>query len=171
MIEEVPHSEVEERFRQLLERHKRMIRRLCVLYSDGDEQLCRDLIQEAVAGMWLNFSVRQARMWSGAQGAWVYWQTRHFIFNAMRDWHLRERRAGCGGEKAKEEGHVAEENLVDELAADLQGRERQLLELLRQGYRYEEIAAKMGVSLATVKRVRASMVEAMRRRAEELGMM
>ena len=35
----------------------------------------------------------------------------------------------------------------------------------------EEIAAKMGVSLATVKRVRASMVEAMRRRAEELGMM
>ena len=164
------HSDAAERFQQLMERHKRMIRRMCVLYSDGDEQLCRDLIQEAVAGMWLNFSERQTRMWSGAQGAWVYWQTRHYVSHAVRDWHLRERRAGCGGEAAKEEGHVAEENLVDEFAADLQGRERQLLELLRQGYRYEEIAERMDVSLATVKRIRASMVDGMRRRAEELGM-
>ena len=171
MIEEVPHSEVEERFQQLMERHKRMIRRLCVLYSDGDEHLCRDLIQEAVAGMWLNFSVSQARMWSGARGAWVYWQTRHFVSNAVRDWRLRERRAGGSAEEAEEQGEGADVALVDELGADLQGRERQLLELLRQGYRYEEIAAKMDVSLATVKRMRASMVEAMRRRAEELGMM
>ena len=46
-----------------------------------------------------------------------------------------------------------------------------MLELLRQGYRYEEIAERMGVSMRTVKRLRASMVEAMRRRAEAMGMM
>ena len=88
----------------------------------------------------------------------------------MRDWRLNERRAGRGSEEVAEQGEDAEDALVDELAAGLPGRERQLLELMRQGYRYEEIAERMDVSLATVKRMRASMVEAMRRRAEELGM-
>jgi RNA polymerase sigma factor (sigma-70 family) len=167
----VPHSDVAERFQQLLERHKGIIRRMCVLYSDNDEQLCRDLIQEVVSGMWLNFSERQSRVWSGAQGAWVYWQTRHFVFNAVRDWRLRERKSGgSAAVEAEEQGEGAEDALVDELAADLHGRERQLLELLRQGYRQKEIAERMGVSLATVKRVHASMVETMCRRAEELGM-
>ena len=170
MKNNVPHSDAAERFQQLLERHKRTIRRLCVLYSDGDEHLCRDLIQEAVAGMWTNFGERQARMWSSAQGAWVYWQTRHFVSHAVRDWRLNERRAAGGSEEVAEQGEGAEDALVDELAAGLPSRERQLLELMRQGYRYEEIAERMDVSLATVKRVRASMVEAMRRRAEELGM-
>ena len=61
-------------------------------------------------------------------------------------------------------------SLVDELADGLGGRERQLLELLRQGYRNEEIAAKMNVSPSTLKRIRRTMLEHMRRRAEALGM-
>lgn len=161
--------EPSEQFDQMMERHKRLIRRLCVRYSEGDEQLCRDLMQEAVAGMWLRYSEREGRMWSGAQGAWVYWQTMHFVTHAVRDWHLREREA-LQPEADDDEVQESRESLIDELAAELQGRERQLLELMRQGYRYEEIAERMGVSLATVKRVRASMVEAMRRRAETMGM-
>ena len=47
--------EIEEQFVRLMERHNGTVRRLCVLYSDGDEQLCRDLMQEAVACMWKNY--------------------------------------------------------------------------------------------------------------------
>lgn len=162
--------EPSERFAEMMERHKYLIRRLCVRYSEGDEQLCRDLMQEVAVGMWLRYSEREWKVWGGAQRAWVYWQTRHFVSHAVRDWRLRERRAAGGSEEVAEQGEDAEDALVDELAAGLPGRERQLLELMRQGYRYEEIAERMGVSMRTVKRLRASMVEAMRRRAEELGM-
>ena len=74
---------------------------------------------------------------------------------------------GALPETAEEE--CAEEALAMELAGDLTGRERQLFDLLRQGFRNEEIADTMGVSMATAKRIRAGMVESMRRRAEALG--
>ena len=165
-----PTMEPSEQFAEMMERHKYLIRRLCVRYSEGDEQLCRDLMQEVAVGMWLRYSEREWKVWGGAQRAWVYWQTRHFASHAVRDWHLREREALLP-EAADGEVQAARESLVDELAVELQGRERQMLELLRQGYRYEEIAERMGVSMRTVKRLRASMVEAMRQRAEAMGMM
>lgn len=161
--------ETEEQFRQLMERHKGTIRRLCVLYSDGDVLLCRELMQEAVACMWMNYRRREGLLWEAAQGAWVYWQTMHGINHALRGRKLRDRNmvvseVDLAAEPCDEEG------LVDELAAGLAGRERQLLELLRQGYRNEEIAATMGISLSTLKRLRRSMLEHMRQRAEAMGM-
>ena len=75
--------EPSEQFAEMMERHKCLIRRLCVRYSEGDEQLCRDLMQEVAVGMWLRYSEREWKVWSGAQRAWVYWQTRHFASHAV----------------------------------------------------------------------------------------
>ena len=158
--------EVEEQFVRLMERHNGTVRRLCVLYSDGDEQLCRDLMQEAVACMWKNYRRRGGLLWEAAQGAWVYWQTMHGINHALRG-RWRRRDVGAAEEAAEQ---PSDGSLVDELADGLGGRERQLLELLRQGYRNEEIAARMNVSPSTLKRIRRTMLEHMRRRAEALGM-
>lgn len=156
-------------FNRMVERHRNMIRGLCASYSDGDKQLCCDLIQEVLAGMWVRYRERYANMPEAWQGAWVYWQTRHFASLAVRTrcrttLTLRMEMV----ETLAEEVDEAVE-LVDELSEVLVGRERQLLELMRQGYRNEEIAERMGVSLATMKRVRKSMLESMRRRAVEMG--
>lgn len=161
--------ETEEQFRQLMERYKGTVRRLCVLYSEDDMLLCRELMQEAVASMWMNYRRREGLLWEAAQGAWVYWQTMHSINHALRGRKVRDRNlVMTEADMAMEP--CDEECLVDELAAGLAGRERQLLELLRQGYRNEEIAAKMGTSLTTLKRLRRSMLEHMRQRAEAMGM-
>lgn len=161
--------ETEEQFGLLIERHKGTVRRLCVLYSDGDEQLCRDLMQEAVACMWMNYRCREGLLWEAAQGAWVYWQTMHGISHALRGRRRRHAAVALAeNEEAVEPDYDG--NLVDELAAGLAERERQLLELLRQGYRNEEIAKMMDISPSTLKRIRRSMLEHMRRRAEALGM-
>lgn len=159
--------DMEEHFRQMVTRHGGLIRGLCVGYSGGDMERCRDLVQEVTTGMWLRFTRREARMPRAAQAAWVYWQTRHFISLALRRWKTGSMVTGALPETAEEE--CAEEALAVELAADLAGRERQLFDLLRQGFRNEEIADTMGVSMATAKRIRAGMVESMRRRAEALG--
>ena len=61
--------------------------------------------------------------------------------------------------------------LLRAAVSELPDKYRKVIELrYYEDLAYEEIAERMDVSLATVKRVRASMVEAMRRRAEELGM-
>ena len=163
--------ETEEQFVRLMERHNGTVRRLCVLYSDGDEQLCRDLMQEAVACMWTNYRRREGLLWEAAQGAWVYWQTMHGINHTLRG---RRHHGGVALAETVESMEAVEQpsdgSLVDELADGLSGRERQLLELLRQGYSNEEIASRMDVSPSTLKRIRRTMLEHMRRRAEALGM-
>lgn len=152
----------------MVKRHEGLIRSVCVGFSRGDMDLCSDLMQEAVTGMWLRFTHREARMFAAAQGVWVYWQTHHFASQALRRWKTGSMTPGEVPDVAVEES--AEEALAVELAADLAGRERQLFDLLRQGYRNEEMAERLGLSLATTKRVRASMLASMRRRAVALGM-
>lgn len=159
---------IEDQFRLMVKRHEGLIRSVCVGFSRGDMELCSDLMQEAVTGMWLRFTHREARMFAAAQGVWVYWQTHHFASQALRRWKTGSMAPGDVPDVAVEES--AEEALALELAADLAGRERQLFDLLRQGYRNEEMAERLGLSLATTKRVRASMLVSMRRRAVALGM-
>ena len=63
--------DMEEHFRQMVTRHGGLIRGLCVGYSGGDMERCRDLVQEVTTGMWLRFTRREARMPRAAQAAWV----------------------------------------------------------------------------------------------------
>ena len=159
---------IEDQFRLMVKRHEGLIRSVCVGLSRGEMDLCSDLMQAGVTGMWLRFTHREARMFAAAQGVWVYWQTHHFASQALRRWKTGSMTPGDVPDVAVEES--AEEALALELAADLAGRERQLFDLLRQGYRNEEMAERLGLSLATTKRVRASMLASMRRRAAALGM-
>lgn len=123
---------IEDQFRLMVKRHEGLIRSVCVGFSRGDMELCSDLMQEAVTGMWLRFTHREARMFAAAQGVWVYWQTHHFASQALRRWKAGSMTLGDVPDVAVEES--AEEALAVELAADLAGRERQLFDLLRQGY-------------------------------------
>ena len=77
---------IEDQFRLMVKRHEGLIRSVCVGFSRGDMELCGDLMQEAVTGMWLRFTHREARMFAAAQGVWVYWQTHHFASQALRRW-------------------------------------------------------------------------------------
>ncbi len=77
---------IEDQFRLMVKRHEGLIRSVCVGFSRGDMELCGDLMQEAVTGMWLRFKHREARMFAAAQGVWVYWQTHHFASQALRRW-------------------------------------------------------------------------------------
>lgn len=155
-------------FEQLIARHGELIRRICVRYSDGDEQLCHDLIQEAVSGMWIRYPDFNDSLWS--QWAWVYWQTRHFVSHALRanKLHIVSLTQCIMEELAQEDDN--RKALIVELGADLESNERRMLDLMMQGYRYEEIAAMTGVSLAKVKRTKATMVEKMRTAARRMGM-
>ena len=115
--------EIEEQFVRLMERHNGTVRRLCVLYSDGDKQLCRDLMQEAVACMWKNYRRRGGLLWEAAQGAWVDWQTMHGINHALRG-RWRRSDVGAAEEAAEAAEQPSDGSLVDELADGLGGRER-----------------------------------------------
>ena len=107
---------IEDQFRLMVKRHEGLIRSVCVGFSRGDMELCGDLMQEAVTGMWLRFKHREARMFAAAQGVWVYWQTHHFASQALRRWKTGSMTPGEVPETAAEES--AEETLAEELAAD-----------------------------------------------------
>ena len=162
-------QELFNRYTDLVLRHERMIRVLCLRRSDDDDEM-KDLAQEVRIGLWQRFAAADGSLGAWPEGLWVFWYTRSVMSHrhrhprtelVMLDRHMVE-------DIAEEEN--AADRLVDELAEGLPEEPARLLELLRQGYSVAEIAELTGTPFDTVKSRRRRLVELMRQRAEEIGM-
>lgn len=145
-------------YEDVVRRHARLIRYVCAGRSGGDEELCKDLIQEVSVGLWLHLdSYRSGRL----EGAWVYWRARKVLNDFFR--HRlpeHERLSREIADTVAEETCEGREQLED-IMAHLAPDERRLLELRLEEAGVEEMAARLQCSTSAVyKRLRHVMEKA-----------
>ena len=157
------------RYTELVLRHERMIRTLCLRRSDNDVDLL-DLAQEVRIELWRRFVTSDGSLRAWPEGLWIFWHTR----SAVSHRHRRPRPELVMLDRHMVEEITEEENnadrLVDELAEGLPPEYANLLEQLRQGYSVAEIAKASSTPLETVKSRRRRLIELMRQHAEKIGM-
>ncbi len=156
------------RYSDLLLRHERLIRVLCLRRTD-DEEFLKDLAQEVRIELWERYVECGGKLGAWPEGLWVFWQTRSVT---SRRRHLPHSELVVLNRRMVEsiaaDSDGADE-LVDELAEGLAPQFADLLRLLREGYSVAEIAERTGEPMETVKSRRRRLVELMRQRAEALG--
>ena len=161
-------SELFTRYSELVLRHERMIRTLCLRQSD-DAELLKDLAQEVRIGLWERYLACGGNLGVWPEALWVYWQTRTVTSRRRRLQRAELVRLSEQMVETIAAGDDAAAELVDELAEGLPELYADLLRQLREGYSVAEIAERCGEPLATVKSRRQRLVEQLRRRAEALG--
>lgn len=162
-------QELFSRYTDLVLRHERMIRALCLRRSDDDDEM-KDLAQEVRIGLWQRFAAAGGNIGAWPEGLWVFWYTRSIVSHRHR--HPRSELVMLDRHMVEDiaEEDDAADRLVDELSEGLPADLAKLLEQLRMGYSVAEIAELGGTPIETVKSRRRRLVEHMRRRAEERGM-
>lgn len=145
-------------YEAVVRRHAKLIRYVCAGRSGGNEELCKELIQEVSIGLWLHLdSYRPGRL----EGTWVYWRARKVINDFF---HQRipspERLSSEIVDTLAEETYEGREQL-EEIMVRLTPNERRLMEMQLEEMDVDEMAAKLQCSTnAVYKRLRRVMAKA-----------
>lgn len=138
---------MQRRYEEMVRRHTGLIRRVCVLRSGGDEELCRELEQEVAIGLWLHLD---SYIPGRAEAAWVYWRARKVVYDYFHrrlpppdllsqeivDTMAEETSQGC--------------ELLEEIMAYLDPEERRLLKLRLEEESVADMAARLQCSTNAV---------------------
>lgn len=137
-------------FTDLLRDYSNLIWSMCHHAAHGDIEQCRDLFQDVSMRLWLHFDELRSDAQPHEKKAWVEWQTRHVLEHAGRRQRLEpvdELPEQADGDAWSD---IEIRTLVNDLMAQLQPDERQLVQMRLEGYSAGEIADKMGLSRDTV---------------------
>ena len=150
-------------FTDLLRGYSDLIWSMCHHAAHGDLEHCRDLFQDVSLRLWQHFGELHPDAQPHERKAWVEWQTRHVLEHAGR----RQRPEPMGELPEQPDGYawadVEVRTLVNDLLAQLQPDERQLVQMRMEGYSAGEIADKMGLSRDTVyQRIHRTLMKARR---------
>lgn len=145
-----------DRFKQLIDRNKRIISHVCILYAGGDGHLVEELRQEIAIALWKSFRGLRSEE---AEKSWVYTVSRNTAITYMSK-HVWRRHevlvdvdemfgyVGCQYE-IDEETLLLNDDLV-RLMVVLSVSERQLLMYYLEGKNHRQIASVMGLSESAV---------------------
>ncbi len=145
-----------DRFKRLIDRNKRIISHVCILYAGGDGHLVEELMQEIAIALWKSFRGLRSEE---AEKSWVYTVSRNTASTYMSKhvWRRREvlvdvdemyECVGCQYE-IEEETILLNDDLV-RLMVMLSVSERQLLMYYLVGKNHRQIASIMGLSESAV---------------------
>ena len=155
-------------FDALMERHQELVRTLCWWHAGGDTERTADLVQEVMMSLWHYRHTLRSGASAGEERQWVRWHCRS-VFS-----HLR-RKGDVETVPLEEAPEVADDDrsgrdLIDRLADGLNDRERQMLELVLDGYTDGEAATALGVTEAEARRLHATVIEKMKRNAKRMDL-
>lgn len=148
-------NDTEQQFKTLLTQHEATIGYVCRLYSRGDSYHYAALYQEVALSLWRELAShglgRLQR--SDKVAAWVY----RIAVNAGINYchssagrQVAEPLAPADADSLLPSVEESPDECWDELVAALADDERRLLQLLLQGYSYDEIAQREGLSATAV---------------------
>lgn len=144
----------DERYKDLLIRHRQQVWRLCQRYAGYDMELCADMVQEVAVVLWERFGRLRPEASSFEESAWVYWNARDVLGKIYR----RQRRqsdtvplADWMAESIADDRDGVRER-VEEMIDGLPDDERELIHLWLDGYRAGEIGKKTGLARNNVYR-------------------
>lgn len=149
-----------EQFDDLIERYRKLIRKLCWRHSSGSEHQCNELVQDCYIAIWTHLPSLRPDANAFQRTAWVVWQCRSVFSHRRRskppDWipideHLAD--------TLPAPDDTARRELIEELAADLPPNEQRLLALMLEGYGQKEIAKKMNMNVEAVKKMRQRLIK------------
>jgi RNA polymerase sigma factor (sigma-70 family) len=163
MTEEI--AILEERFVELIARHRTLVRTLCWRKSKHSVDRCAELVQVCYLAIWRNLPKLEAGSSKGEEFFWVVWRCRSAISH-----HLRRQRLWQSLDELPENRTVADEGnalreQVEELAVGLSPREQRCLQLYLDGYHYDEIAVELGIEINSVYKMRRRIIEKMKQNA------
>ena len=139
-------------FNDLVKHHRNLIRKICWRHSQGDEDLCEELIQECYLAIWQHLDTLHPEVTVVQVKAWVVWQCRNVFSHHER--HKKREIATIDERQCKDipsEDIEKASSLLDELSQTLTDDERRLLALMRQDLTNLEIAEKLGLKSRTVR--------------------
>lgn len=159
-----------ERFRQLEERHRNFIRKLCWMYARSDRELFLCLVQEVYVDLYTALPGLSGNATRTREAAWIFWRCRG-VFSAYR----RSLARGSAPLDESLANLLADDNssslvsdTIDDLSVCLNERQREILDRYRQGYSEEEIAAEFHIKPASVGKTLRRMAQKMKMYNEEI---
>ena len=169
-----------QRFDNLVERHRWLIRRLCWRHSSGSVDLCDELVHECYVSIWSHLASLRADSHTLQQTAWVIWQCRSVFSHRYRTGNsilvgnaserFNEWPADIVQPDETDSGISDTRELLYELSTGLTPRERQLLSLIIEGYSPGEIADITGTTPDAVKKMRQRMITKMANNSKKLNL-
>ncbi len=157
---------MQQRYEEMVRRHTGLIRRVCVLRSGGDEELCRELEQEVAIGLWLHLD---SYIPGRAEAVWVYWRARKVVYDYF---HRRlpppDRLSRDIADTMAEEINQGCEQL-EEIMAYLSPEERRLLELRLEEESVADMADRLQCSPSAVYKRLEQVIKKARKINEKLN--
>ena len=152
-------SERYDDFDRMVQRHSGYIRKKCWWYAGGDGALCSELVQEVLEQLWHY----RGKLREGAselqERTWVKYHCRSVFSHRRRAKKVPT--VDITGVEAAEPVDNMRETLLD-MADDLNTREREVLQMLLDGYKVAEIAEHFGLKAHSVSQMKLRMIEKMR---------
>ncbi len=152
----------ERTYRQLVSDNIDLLRERCWYYSGTDQRLFAELLHEVFIDLWSaidlfapSFSPRQQRQWLRGRCRGVYKRHRRLLGPSLLPLSV-DMPDDVSPELLRES--------IEELAEDLDDTERNLLDLLLQGYSNTESAQRLGLSRSAVTKRYRRMIEKMKQR-------
>lgn len=126
---------------ELLKRHKKIVWERCWRYSDGDFELCRDLVQEVTINIFLHRDTLRPGVSEKEELAWLVLLTRR----TLHDLHRKkggdpERLAAVLEELNSDDSRQSAREQAQEIIDALPERDRIIMQKRFEGYSIEEIA-------------------------------
>ena len=149
-----------EQFDDLINRYRKLIRKLCWRYSSGSESQCDELVQDCYISIWCHLPSLRLAAHPLQRTAWVVLQCRSVFSHRRRskppewlpiDEQLTDTLPAPDDSSRKE--------LLEEFAADLPPNERRLLELMLEGCDQNEIAEELAISVEAAKKKRQRLIK------------
>lgn len=149
-----------EQFDSLIERYRKLIRKLCWRHSVGSESLCDELVQDCYISIWCHLPSLRPDCHHLQLTAWVVFQCRSVFSHRDRrkefDWEpIDEHLADTLPANEPNDRHEFLEGLAEELSES----EHRLLSLLLEGFSRGEIAEKMNMSVEAVNKMRQRLIK------------
>lgn len=152
----------ERTYRQLVSDNIDLLRERCWYYSGTDQRLFAELLHEVFIDLWSaidlfdpSFSPQQQRQWLRSRCRGVYKRHRRLLGPSLLPLSV-DMPDDVSPELLRES--------IEELAEDLDDTERNLLDLLLQGYSNTESAQRLGLSRSAVTKRYRRMIEKMKQR-------
>ena len=154
-------------FDALMTRHRGLIKSLCWWYAGGQADRVADLMQEAMLALWHYRHTLRPDASAAQERQWVRLHCRSVFDHQRRRPVVETVPLEDTLGVAADDDRCAE--MIDRLADGLSDREHRVLGLLLDGYTDGEMAAALRIGEAEAKRLHATVIEKMKRTAENNG--
>ena len=138
----------EERYRQLLLMHRKVIWAVCYFYAHGEKKLVEDLVQEVSVALFMQIDDLNPDATVLQERKWVRWRSRAVIKKVLP-------KLQSGFRELNEEvtlpivlSQYADSDLMEDIMSHLTVDERELLQFEIDGYSPADIADKMGIKVS-----------------------